>query len=99
MKEYDSRANHLVLSAKELKSNPYDGADFRHPLGCSRQAMISSKYAGGVFCNLVDGVTVMCNYSFQFEDGDFDMGDRVTVVIQRYDDQKKQVYGKIVAKC
>ncbi len=99
VKEYDSRANHLVLSAKELKSNPYDGADFRHPLGCSRQAMISSKYAGGVFCNLVDGVTVMCNYSFQFEDGDFDMGDRVTVVIQRYDDQKKQVYGKIVAKC
>jgi len=99
VKEYDSRANHLVLSAKELKSNPYDGADFRHPLGCSRQAMISSKYAGGVFCNLVDGVTVMCNYSFQFEDGDFEMGDRVTVVIQRYDDQKKQVYGKIVAKC
>lgn len=99
VKEYDSRANHLVLSAKELKSNPYDGADFRHPLGCSRQAMISSKYAGGVFCNLVDGVTVMCNYSFQFEDGDFDMGDRVTVVIQRYDDEKKQVYGKIVAKC
>lgn len=98
VKEYDSRANRLVLSAKELVPNPYDGAELRHPIGCSRQATISSKYAGGVFCNLRDGVTVMCNYSFHFEDGDFDMGDRVTVVIQRYEDRKKQVYGKIVAK-
>ena len=61
--------------------------------------MISSKYSGGVFCNLVDVVTVMWNYSFEFEDGDFEMGDRFTVVIQRYYVQKKQVYGTIVAKC
>jgi hypothetical protein len=33
--------------------------------------MISSKYGGGVFCNLPDGVTCMCNYSYQHEDADF----------------------------
>lgn len=98
VKEYESRANRLVLSVKETIPNPFDGADFRHPEGCSRQAVISGKYAGGVFCNLTDGVTVMCNYSFQYEDAEFQSGDRVTVVIQRYAMEKKQIYGKIVAK-
>lgn len=51
-----------------------------------------------MFCNLTDGVTVLCNYSFQYEDGDFQIGDSVTVVIQRFDYEKKQVFGKIVAK-
>lgn len=98
VKEYNSRQNHLVISVKEAVPNPYDGAEFRHPLGCSRQALISGKYGGGVFCNLTDGVTVMCNYSFQYEDNDFRIGDSVTVVIQRYDSAKKQIFGKIVAK-
>ena len=98
VKDYESRANRLVLSVKETIPNPFDGADFRHPEGCSRQAVISGKYAGGVFCNLTDGVTVMCNYSFQYEDAEFQSGDRVTVVIQRYAMEKKQIYGKIVAK-
>ena len=98
VKEYNSRQNHLEISVKETIPNPYDGAEFRHPLGCSRQALISGKYGGGVFCNLTDGVTVMCNYSFQYEDSDFLIGDSVTVVIQRYDSEKKQIFGKIVAR-
>ena len=98
VKEYNSRQNHLVISVKETIPNPYDGADFRHPEGCSRQAIISGKYGGGVFCNLTDGVTVMCNYSFQYEDIDFLIGDSVTVVIQRFDSEKKQIFGKIVAR-
>ena len=98
VKEYNSRQNHLEISVKETIPNPYDGAELRHPLGCSRQAIISGKYGGGVFCNLTDGVTVMCNYSFQYEDSDFLIGDSVTVVIQRYDQEKKQIFGKIVAR-
>ena len=96
--EYNSRQNHLMISVKETIPNPFEGAEFRHPLGCSRQALIAGKYGGGVFCNLTDGVTVMCNYSFQYTDSDFLIGDSVTVVIQRYDNGKKQIYGKIVAK-
>ena len=98
VKEYNSRQNHLVISVKETIPNPFDGAEFRHPLGCSRQGLISGKYGGGVFCNLTDGVTVMCNYSFQYTDSDFLIGDSVTVVIQRYNQEKKQIFGKIVAK-
>ena len=41
---------------------------------------------------------VMCNYSFQYEDSEFAIGERVMVMIQRYDYAKKQIYGKIVAK-
>jgi len=98
VKEYSSRENRLKISVKETIPNPYDEADFRHPVGCSRQGVIAGKYGGGVFCNLTDGVTVLCNYSFQYEDGDFLIGDSVTVVIQRFDYEKKQIFGKIVAK-
>ena len=99
VKSFDRRANHLSISVKETAPNPYDGAEFRHPVQSHRQGVIAGKYGGGVFCNLPDGVTVMCNYSFHYDDASFRSGDRVMLIIQRYDDQKKQVYGKIVAKC
>lgn len=98
VKEYDSRKNHLVISVKETEPNPFDGADLRHPEGCRRSAVIAGKYAGGVFCSLPDGVTVMCNYAFHYADSEFDIGDRVILIIQRHNMEKKQVYGKIVAK-
>ena len=98
VKEYDRRKNRLVISVKETVPNPFDGADFRHPEGSQRCAVIAGKYAGGVFCNLPDGVTVMCNYAFHYDDSTFKSGDRVRLVIQRYDMGKKQIYGKIVAK-
>lgn len=98
VKEYDRRKNHLVISVKETVPNPFDGADFRHPEGSHRYAVIAGKYAGGVFCNLPDGVTIMCNYAFHYDDSTFRAGDRVLLVIQRYDVGKKQVYGKVVAK-
>ena len=98
VKEYDSRNNHLKISVKEAIPNPFVGAIDRHPIGCSRQGLISGKYGGGVFVNLTDGLTVMCNYSFQYQDGDFLSGDSVTVVIQRFNSDKREVYGKIVAK-
>ena len=99
VKEYDREEGRLSVSVKETAPNPFDGAEFRHPAQSHRLAVISGKYGGGVFCNLSDGVTVMCNYSFHYDDSVFRIGDRVMLIIQRYDDSKKQIYGKIVAKC
>lgn len=99
VKAYDRESGRLSVSVKETVPNPYDGAEFRHPVQSHRQGVIAGKYGGGVFCNLSDGVTVMCNYSFHYDDASFRSGDRVMLIIQRYDDRKKQIYGKIVAKC
>lgn len=99
VKAYERGDNQLTISVKEVVPNPYDGAEDRHPVQSRRQGVIAGKYGGGVFCNLPDGVTVMCNYSFHYDDAAFRAGDRVIIVIQRYDEEKKQIYGKIVAKC
>ena len=98
VKEYDRESGKLVISVKETNPNPFDGAELRHPEGSRRQAEIAGKYAGGVFCNLPDGAVVMCSYSFHYDDAAFSIGDKVIVMIQRYDFNKKQIYGKIVAK-
>ncbi len=79
------RAEKLVISVKETNPNPFDGAELRHPEGSRRQAEIAGKYAGGVFCNLPDGVVVMCSYSFHYDDASFAIGDKVIVMLQRYD--------------
>lgn len=98
VKSYDRELGRLVISVKETNPNPFDGAELRHPQGSRRQAEIAGKYAGGVFCNLPDGVVIMCSYSFHYEDAAFAIGDKVIVLIQHYDFGKKQIYGKIVAK-
>ena len=98
VKSYNARKGKLMISVKETLSNPYDGASIRHPVGSRRQAVISGKYGGGVFCNLPDGTVCMCNYSYQFTDADFKTGDIVILLIHRFDDEKKQMYGKILSK-
>ena len=98
VKQFDRKAGSLVISVKETVPNPFDEASLRHPVGCRRRAIIAGKYAGGVFCNLPDGAVVMCRYSFHYEDSDFKAGDTVMVVIQRYDEGKKQIFGKIVGR-
>ena len=40
----------------------------------------------------------MCNYSYQYEDSDFLVGDTVILVVQRHDLEKRQMYGKILSK-
>ena len=86
VKQFDRKAGALVISIKETVPNPFD------------EASIAGKYAGGVFCNLPDGAVVLCRYSFHYEDSDFKTGDSVMVVIQRYDEGKKQIFGKIVGR-
>lgn len=98
VKVYDPEKDELVISVKEIETNPFLGAELRHPVGCRRLAVISGKYGGGVFCNLPDGVVCMCNYSYQHEDSDFMVGENVMLVVQRYDDEKLQVFGKIMSK-
>ena len=98
VKLYDSDTDRLEISVKETESNPFDGAEQRHPVGARRLAMIAGKYGGGVFCNLPDGTVCMCNYSYQHEDSDFLVGDNVMLIVQRFDAEKQQMYGKILTK-
>lgn len=98
VKNYDASTETLRISVKETGSNPFEGAELRHPVGSRRQASIAGKYGGGVFCNLPDGTVCMCSYSYQHEDADFMVGDTVILAVQRYDTGKRQMYGKILSK-
>ena len=98
VKSFDADTAALRISVKETESNPFEGAAMRHPVGSSRLAVIAGKYGGGVFCNLPDGTVCMCSYSYQHEDSDFLIGDSVMLVVQRYDAEKQQMYGKILSK-
>lgn len=98
VKSYDPESEQLVISVKETEVNPFFGAQQRHPVGARRLAIIAGKYGGGVFCNLPDGVTCMCNYSYQHDDADFIVGEQVMLLVQRYDTEKQQMYGKIMSK-
>ena len=98
VKGYDAPRRELLISVKETETNPFEGAEQRHPVGSRRYAVIAGKYGGGVFCNLPDGTVCMCNYSYQHEDSDFQSGDHVTLVVQRFERDKRQMYGKIMSK-
>lgn len=98
VKSYDPEKGELRISVKETESNPFEGAELRHPAGSRRQAVIAGKYGGGVFCNLPDGTVCMCNYSYQHTDSDFQVGDTVILVVQRHERDKQQMYGKILSK-
>lgn len=98
VKVYDPDKDELVISIKDTEVNPFYGAQQRHPVGARRLAVIAGKYGGGIFCNLPDGVTCMCNYSYQHEDSDFMVGENVMLLVQRYEEEKLQMYGKIMSK-
>lgn len=73
--------DHMTASVKLAEPNPYEGAILRHPVGSRRMASITGKYAGGVFCRLPDGCTVVCSYAQQFTDSQFMIGNQVVVQI------------------
>lgn len=98
IKQFDPAQGSLQISVKEVESNPFEGAELRHPVGSRRQAVIAGKYGGGVFCNLPDGTVCMCLYSYQYEDSDFSVDNKVIIIVKQYDNKKQQIYGKIVAK-
>ena len=98
VKSYDAATEALWISVKETESNPFEGAELRHPVGSRRLAIIAGKYGGGVFCNLPDGTVCMCSYSYQHEDSDFRVGDTVILLVLQYEVEKRQMYGKILSK-
>lgn len=98
VKGYNAASRELQISVKETEPNPFEGAELRHPVGSRRYAVIAGKYGGGVFCNLPDGTLCMCNYSYQHEDSDFQVGDHVMLVVHRFEREKRQMYGKILSK-
>ena len=97
-KGYDAENDRLNISVKEAAPNPFDGAEFRHPVGSRRQATISGKYAGGVFCTLPDDTVCLCMYSTLHSDLDFDIGNSVIIVIRQYDHGRRLIYGRILTK-
>lgn len=98
LKDFDRASGRLTISVKEAAPNPFEGAMTRHPLGCRRQAVISGKYGGGVFCTMPDGTTCLCLYTAQHTDRDFRKGDTVILVIVKYDFERSLIYGRILSK-
>lgn len=98
LKGFSPETGKPVISVKEVNPNPFDGAEIRHPVGCRRQAVISGKYAGGIFCSMKDGVTCLCLYSNNHFDTQFAIGDTVLIHITRYDERRKLIYARILAK-
>jgi len=98
IKKYNSVNGITRISTKEMYPHPFDGAEARHPIDSKRQAIISGTYAGGLFCRLSDDTNVMCSYMPGRFNEEFYIGDTVILRIGRYDNIKKQIYGKIVGK-
>ncbi|MCI8539822.1 MAG: hypothetical protein HFF18_14390 [Oscillospiraceae bacterium] len=98
LKDYDRARDQFLISVKEAYPNPFDGVPARHPLGSRRQAVISGKYGGGVFCTMPDGTTCLCLYAPQHSDREFQKGDTVILAINKYDYERCLVYGRILAK-
>lgn len=96
--EYAPKEERLVISVKEVEPNPFIGADQRHPVGARRNATISGKYKGGVFCTLTDGTVVLCLYSPLHSDASFQIGDSAVIVISKFDYGNQLVYGRILSK-
>lgn len=88
----------LEFSVKDAATNPYEGADKRHPVGAIRLATITNKYKGGVFCRLSDGCTAVCRYARHFTDDQFVINDMVSIQITSYSDDHQWLRGKIRGK-
>ncbi len=46
IKSYNAATGALRVSVKETESNPFEGAELRHPVGSRRQVAIAGKYGG-----------------------------------------------------
>lgn len=66
-----------------------------YAIASRRQAARTQRY---FFAHRPDGTLCMCSYSYQHEDSDFQAGDHVMLVVQRFEQSKQQMYGKILSK-
>lgn len=88
----------IAVSVKDAAPNPYEGAEYRHPVGSIRIGTIISKYKGSIFVRLTDDCTAVCHYAQQFTDDQFQTDDIVKVQIQSYLDKAQWLRGKITGK-
>jgi ribosomal protein S1 len=93
-----SKEKALEVSVREAGPHPYIGLRKRHPIDSRRSSVILGKYKGLIFCKLEEDYDCLCKYSAYHSDDDFQIGDRVLMVIKEYDDDKQRVYGVIVSK-
>lgn len=98
LKEYSRRSGAFAVSVKESQPHPFIGVTVRHPLGSRRQATISGKYGGGVFCTMADDTTCLCLYTALHTDRDFQIGDEVLLVVSKFDYEHCLIYGRILSK-
>ena len=98
LKKFDPASGNIAISIKEVNPNPFIGADLRHPAGCTRQAIVSGSYAGGVFCRLADDTNCLCNYAPGNTGERLNIGDRALIRITKYDYAKRLIYGKVLGK-
>lgn len=98
LKEYNRRSGAFAVSVKESQPHPFIGVTVRHPLGSRRQATISGKYGGGVFCTMADDTTCLCLYTALHTDRNFQIGDEVLLVVSKYDYEQCLIYGRILSK-
>ena len=98
LKSYDEKTHQLKISIKEAKPHPFDGAEQRHPVNCRRASVITGKYDGGVFCRLENELDCLCSYLPEQNALDFHIGDRVVIVIRKYNYERKLVFGRILAR-
>ena len=96
--EYDPYRQLMNISVKAATVNPFQGAIMRHPVNSRRQATISGKYGGGVFCTLPDDSVCLCRYSAQQRDREFHVGDSVIIVITKHNFERSMIYGRILSK-
>lgn len=86
------------ISVRDATPNPFIGAEKQHSIGIRGQAVISGKYADGVFCRLPADITVLCLYSNLLGDNEFFPGDSVLIHITQYDYNRQLIYGRIISK-
>ena len=94
----DPKRGTLEVSAKAVNPNPFDGADKRHPVNCTRRAVVSGSYAGGLFCRLADDTNCLCRYSPAYFDTEFFIGDTVLIAVTKFDYMRKRMYGRILSR-
>ena len=66
-------------------------------LKCGASA-ITGKYDGGVFCKLENELDCLCSYLPEQNALDFHIGERVVIVIRKYNYERKLVFGRILAR-
>ena len=90
--------NTLSVSVRDAKPHPYIGMRSRHPINCRRPSVITGKHKGFIFCRLEDDYDCTCTYTEFQQDVDFEIGDKVVIIVKKYHDATQRVFGVILSK-